>query len=103
MLSKGVDGVFIGPFDLAASMGFINDPNNELVQQAIEQAIAKIISCGKAAGILMTDDVRAKKYIEMGALFVAVGTDVSTFLNATKLLLSNYKNLEKSNKTQSIY
>jgi 4-hydroxy-2-oxoheptanedioate aldolase len=100
---EGVDGVFIGPFDLAASMGFINDPNNELVQQAIEQAIVKIISCGKAAGILMTDEVRAKKYIEMGALFVAVGTDVSTFLNGTKSLLSNYKNLEKSDKTQSIY
>ena len=100
---EGVDGVFIGPFDLAASMGFINDPNNELVQQAIEQAIVKIISCGKAAGILMTDEVRAKKYIEMGALFVAVGTDVSTFLNGTKSLLSNYKNLEKSDKTQSVY
>ena len=51
----------------------------------------------------MTDEVRAKKYIEMGALFVAVGTDVSTFLNSTKLLLSNYKNLEKSDKTQSVY
>jgi 4-hydroxy-2-oxoheptanedioate aldolase len=100
---EGVDGVFIGPFDLAASMGFINDPNNELVQNAIEQAIVKIISCGKAAGILMSDEVRAKKYIEMGALFVAVGTDVSTFLTGANSLISKYKNVKKAEKNQSIY
>ena len=100
---EGVDGVFIGPFDLAASMGFIDDPNNVKVQDAIEQAILKIIASGKAAGILMTDQERAKKYIEMGALFVAVGTDVSTFLNSSKSLLSEYKELKDHSGKDGIY
>ena len=100
---EGLDGVFIGPFDLAASMGFIHDPNNEVVQKTIEQAISKIVSSGKAAGILMLDEIRAKKYIEMGALFVAVGTDVSTFSNATKKLLANYRGSNFSPNSNSVY
>ena len=100
---EGVDGVFIGPFDLAASMGFINDPNNKAVQDTIEQAILKIVASGKAAGILMLDETRAKKYIEMGALFVAVGTDVSTFSNATKKLLANYRGSNFSPNSNSVY
>ena len=100
---EGVDGVFIGPFDLAASMGFINDPNNKAVQDTIEQAILKIVASGKAAGILMLDETRAKKYIEMGALFVAVGTDVSTFSNATKKLLANYRGSNFSSDGNSVY
>ena len=100
---EGIDGVFIGPFDLAASMGFIHDPNNEVVQKTIEQAISKIVSSGKAAGILMLDEIRAKKYIEMGALFVAVGTDVSTFSNATKKLLANYRGSNFSPDSNSVY
>ena len=100
---EGVDGVFIGPFDLAASMGFIYDPNNKAVQDTIEQAILKIVASGKAAGILMLDETRAKKYIEMGALFVAVGTDVSTFSNATKKLLANYRGSNFSSDGNSVY
>lgn len=100
---EGVDGVFIGPFDLAASMGFINDPNNKAVQDTIEQAIIKIVASGKAAGILMLDEIRAKKYIEMGALFVAVGTDVSTFSNATKKLLANYRGSNLNSVSNSVY
>ena len=95
--------MFIGPFDLAASMGFINDPNNKAVQDTIEQAIIKIVASGKAAGILMLDEIRAKKYIEMGALFVAVGTDVSTFSNATKKLLANYRGSNLNSVSNSVY
>jgi len=100
---EGVDGVFIGPFDLAASMGFVEDPNNVVVQETIENAISRIVSSGKAAGILMLDEARAKKYMEMGSLFVAVGTDVSTFSNASKKLLANYRNQSFSSNDKSVY
>ena len=73
----GVDGVFIGPADLSADMGFAGNPQHPEVQAAIEQAIAQILSAGKAPGILMANEQLAKRYLELGALFVAVGVDTT--------------------------
>jgi 4-hydroxy-2-oxoheptanedioate aldolase len=71
----GVDGVFIGPRDLSAAMGYTGNAAHSEVQQAIEDAIARIGSAGKAAGILIQDQALAWRYLELGAVFVAVGTD----------------------------
>ena len=73
----GVDGVFIGPADLAASMGHRGRPGHPEVQSAIESAIRTIIAGGKAAGTLTGDITLARRYLKMGASFVAVGIDVS--------------------------
>src|SRR3546814_7461328 len=67
---EGVDGVFIGPADLSASMGFRGNPGHPNVQAAIEDAIARIRQAGKAAGILSADENLARRYIELGAAFV---------------------------------
>ncbi len=72
-----MDGVFIGPADLSADMGFAGNPQRPEVQAAIEQAIAQILSAGKAPGILMANEQLAKRYLELGALFVAVGVDTA--------------------------
>lgn len=72
----GVDGVFIGPADLSASLGHARDPAHPQVKQAIESAIGRIVRCGKAPGILMADQARAREYLALGALFVAVGIDL---------------------------
>jgi 4-hydroxy-2-oxoheptanedioate aldolase len=71
----GVDGVFIGPGDLSASMGVAGQVNHPTVRAAIDRAIARILACGKAPGILMNDEPRARELLDLGALFVAVAND----------------------------
>ncbi|WP_419728817.1 4-hydroxy-2-oxoheptanedioate aldolase [Lichenicola sp.] len=72
----GIDGLFIGPADLSASLGFLGDPTAAPVVQAIDDAFQRIIASGKAAGILLGDEALAARAIGQGARFVAVGTDV---------------------------
>ena len=81
---EGVDGVFIGPSDLAASMGHVGNPNHPEVKLAIEDSIRKIIASGKSAGTLTSDSTQAKKYMELGVGFVAVGLDVSLMMQAIR-------------------
>jgi 4-hydroxy-2-oxoheptanedioate aldolase len=71
----GVDGVFIGPGDLSASMGVAGQVNHPSVRAAIDKAVARILACGKAPGILMNDEPRAQELLDLGALFVAVAND----------------------------
>ena len=87
----GVDGVFIGPADLSASLGYIGQPNHPEVVKVIEESIAKIVAADKAPGILMADNAAAKRYIELGALFVAVGSDTGLLMNSTKQLVNEFK------------
>lgn len=102
--TDGVDGVFIGPADLAADMGYLGQPAAPEVQQAVEQALKRIIACGKAAGILTSDTKMAARYLELGATFVAVGNDVSLFANACRNLAISFKsNLGQNDKLSSGY
>jgi len=87
---EGVNGVFIGPSDLATSMGHIGDPGHPEVQAVIEDAIVRIRATGKAPGILMADETRVRRYIDLGALFVAVGSDVAILGNGAKNLAAKY-------------
>ena len=86
----GVDGVFIGPADLAASMGHRGRPDHPQVQAAIEQAIRTITASGKAAGTLTGDAGLARRYLELGAQFVAVGIDVTLLARATRQLARDF-------------
>ncbi len=87
---EGVDGVFIGPADLAASMGHRGNPGHPEVQAAIEQAIATIVASGKAAGTLTGDVAAAKRYLALGARFVAVGIDVTLLAQASRKLAGEF-------------
>ncbi|MBL4929196.1 HpcH/HpaI aldolase family protein [Fuscibacter oryzae] len=78
----GVDGVFIGPSDLAADMGFRGDTTHPDVLKAIEGAIAQITASGKAAGILTFDEALARRYRDMGVTFLGVGSDVNLLMRA---------------------
>lgn len=86
----GVDGVFIGPADLAASMGHRGNPGRPEVQAAIEQAIATIVTSGKAAGTLTGDTKLARRYLELGASFVAVGIDITLMVQAARKLSADF-------------
>ncbi len=99
----GVDGVFIGPADLSASMGFPGQLTHPTVQATIVDAIARINRAGKAAGILSADEALAKRYLELGALFVAVGLDASLLAQHTSALAGRFKALPKTLPTGSGY
>jgi len=87
----GVDGVFIGPSDLAASLGHLGHSGHADVQQVIEQTIARIRQAGKAAGILTPDETLARRYLDLGATFVAVGLDSNLLVRATGQLAARFK------------
>jgi len=89
--TEGVDGVFIGPSDLSASLGHIGNPGHPEVQAAIADAIARIRKAGKAPGILTPDETLAKKYLELGAVFVSVGVDTNLLVRHTTSLASRFK------------
>ncbi len=86
----GVDGVFIGPADLAASMGHRGKPGHPEVQAAIEQAMKTIVASGKAAGTLTSDPALARRYLALGCTFVATGVDVLLFANAARKLATDF-------------
>jgi 4-hydroxy-2-oxoheptanedioate aldolase len=83
---EGVDGVFFGPADLSASMGYLGNPAAPAVQQALAEGIATVCKAGKAAGILSADRNLAQQYLAMGALFVAVGVDTTLLVRAAREL-----------------
>ena len=81
---KGVDGVFIGPGDLSADMGFPGQPGAPEVQAAIKHCFGRIQAAGKAGGIIAFDQTSVRNYMDMGATFVAVGGDVSLLARAIR-------------------
>jgi 4-hydroxy-2-oxoheptanedioate aldolase len=87
----GVDGVFIGPADLSASMGHLGNPGHPDVRAAIDSGIARILAAGKAPGILSVDDALARHCIAAGARFVAVGVDATLLARATRDLAARFQ------------
>ena len=89
--TPGVDGVFIGPADLSASMGHPGNPGHPEVQAAIHDGIARILRAGKAPGILATTESQARQWLAAGALFVAVGVDTMLLASAAQDLLARFR------------
>lgn len=86
----GIDGIFIGPADLSADMGFIGRIEAPEVQEVIEGAIGRIIAAGKPAGILTFSETLNRRYLDLGATFVAVGADVNELGSALRALAGRY-------------
>ncbi|MDF1803660.1 HpcH/HpaI aldolase/citrate lyase family protein [Thalassovita sp.] len=83
---EGIDGVFIGPADLAADLGYLGQPGAPEVLETINNALSRIKASGKAAGILTSDRALAKTYADMGVEFLAVGSDVGVLRAGLKAL-----------------
>lgn len=101
VMTDGIDGVFIGPADLSASLGYPDNAGHEEVQKIIEKTIKRIRQLGKAAGFLAVDIEMAKKCISWGANFVAVGVDTMLYMQALDERLSHFKQLEKTNQSSN--
>jgi 4-hydroxy-2-oxoheptanedioate aldolase len=89
--TDGVDGIFIGPADLAAALGHLGDQQHANVQSAIQDAIKRIRACGKPAGILATDEASARRYIEWGTTFTAVGLDAMILARGADALAASFR------------
>lgn len=88
--TEGVDGVFIGPADLAASLGHRGKAGHPEVRAAIDGAIRSIVSAGRAAGILAADESFARHCLEAGCSFVAVGVDTLLLARSTSELAARF-------------
>jgi 4-hydroxy-2-oxoheptanedioate aldolase len=89
--TDGVDGVFIGPADLHASLGLTGEIANPKVKPLIDEAIRRIRKCGRAPGILTPNEADARHWLECGALFVAVGADVGILARGAEALAAKFK------------
>ena len=87
----GVDAVFIGPADLAASMGRLGQPEHREVVSAIETALATIVAHGKAAGVNAFNETLARRYVSAGARFVLVGADVALLARGADELAARFR------------
>jgi 2-dehydro-3-deoxyglucarate aldolase len=87
---EGVDGLFVGPSDLAAGLGHLGNANHPDVQAAMAKIFAAAKASGKPVGILAGVEADARRYIAQGASFVAVGSDLGVFRSATQALRDKY-------------
>lgn len=88
---EGIDGVFIGPADLHASLGYPGEIANPAVKPRIDDAIRRIRAAGKAPGILTPSEADARHWLQCGALFVAVGADVGILARGAEALVAKFK------------
>ena len=88
---EGVDGVFIGPSDLSASMGYVGQQDHPAVRAAIEGAFSKILKAGKAPGFLTADEKLSKHYLNLGGVFMAVGVEAVMLAQQTQALAERFK------------
>ncbi|MCX4176985.1 MULTISPECIES: HpcH/HpaI aldolase/citrate lyase family protein [Paraburkholderia] len=87
----GVDGVFFGPADLSASMGFEGDPSHPVVRQAVCAGIKQVRAIGKSAGVLATYRAYADEYLAAGANLIAIATDTGLLSRAASDVVSSFK------------
>lgn len=88
--TEGVDGVFIGPADLSASLGFPGQPNHPEVVAAIEDAFARLKKIGVPSGILTLNEAFAKRCVELGTAFTAVGVDLVIMAEGARALRDRF-------------
>jgi len=87
----GVDAVFLGPADLAASLGHLGQPEHPEVVAAIEEAIGTVGALGKAAGVNAFAEPTARRYVAAGARFVVVGADVTLLARGSEDLAARHR------------
>lgn len=87
----GVDVIFLGPADLAASMGYLGQPGHPDVKKAVAECFQKINSSGKTAAILTSSEELIDEYKTKGAKVIAVGLDTIILSKATSALAEKYR------------
>ena len=86
----GVDAIFLGPSDLAASMGLLGQQEHPRVRAAVEHCLAAATAAGKPAGVNAFNPETARAYLAAGAAFVLVGADVALLARSSEALAAAY-------------
>ena len=86
----GVDGVFVGPSDLAASMGLLGAQTHPDVVAAVRRAFDAVRGAGKPVGVNAFDPTVAREYLDAGASFILVGADVSLLARGSEALAASF-------------
>ncbi|MEV7607094.1 aldolase/citrate lyase family protein [Paenarthrobacter sp. NPDC089322] len=86
----GVDGIFLGPSDLAASMGLLGQHENPLVRAVVEHCLAAAGAAGKPAGVNAFNEEIARAYLDAGAAFALVGADVVVLARASEVFAEKF-------------
>lgn len=86
----GIDGVFVGPSDLAASMGLLGQQSHPDVVAAVHRTFEAVRGAGKPVGVnAFVADV-ARSYLTDGAAFVLVGADVTLLARGSEALAATF-------------
>jgi 4-hydroxy-2-oxoheptanedioate aldolase len=88
--TPGIDGVFIGPGDLSAAIGYLGAQGDPHVVSLIEDTIRAIAKAGNAPGILTPDEALARRYMDAGCLFTAVGSDLGILARGAEALSARF-------------
>lgn len=88
---EGVHGLFVGPSDLSADMGFLGQSGHPEVRSMIEQTIVRIVKTGKFAGVLTPLEDLARRCLDAGACFVGVGSDSGILARQSEALAARFK------------
>lgn len=87
---EGIDALFVGPSDLAASMGFIGRTDHPDVVAVVDESTRRIRAAGKPAGVFAVGTEAVQRACDAGANFVAIGSDTSAFATATTALARSF-------------
>jgi 4-hydroxy-2-oxoheptanedioate aldolase len=87
----GIDALFVGPGDLAATLGFPGEPGHPEVKRVVEDTISRIRAAGKPAGILTPDLAFARRAVECGSLFTAIATDTAILARGSETALAAFR------------
>ncbi|MDO4238767.1 HpcH/HpaI aldolase/citrate lyase family protein [Micrococcus sp.] len=88
--TDGVDGIFVGPSDLSASMGLLGQQSHPDVVAAVESVIRAANEAGTVVGVNAFVQAQARAYAEAGADFVNVGADVALLARAAEALADEW-------------
>lgn len=86
----GVDAVFVGPSDLAASMDLLGQQEHPDVMRAVEYCLAAAHRVGKPAGVNAFNEETARRYLAAGARFVLVGADVALLAQGSRAFAARF-------------
>jgi 4-hydroxy-2-oxoheptanedioate aldolase len=99
----GVDGLFIGPADLAASMGHLGQQEHPDVIAAVEHCIRVVKAAGKPVGVNAFAEATARRYIDAGVDFILVGADVALLARGSEALAAKYISAPDGSETRASY
>jgi len=100
---EGVDVVFMGPADLAGSMGYLGNPGHPEVKAVVNDCLQRIVAVGKVPGVLTSSKELIADYTDKGAKMIGVGLDTIILAKATKVLAEHYKPELKERKSNTTY